>query len=296
MVIYKAVMIFCGVLLSVGGFAQKEIEIPVNHRVVLNFHEYVVYADILASERKFKPKARRYYFWYNANDIKRTRGGYDGKLLHGEYTEFYPDKNLKRKGQFRYGLKKGTWKTWYHSGEIETVVRWKKGKMHGDFRYYDEEGRLVKQGSHRNDHVHGRIDTFLAGGEKEREVYVKGVKKEPGGKKKKDAIGIKVSDSAEAGTKAGKKGKLARRKDNRNGNEVLEQKAGSEVNKNVKKKQGVEDIGKKEKIAKEKSADTRTNANEPEKEPAERKQKNKKEKTPAASEAEQKAPGSDPGN
>ena len=178
MTIFRMLILQCSMLYALAGYAQKEIEIPVNHRVVINFQDHIVYADTLASERKFKPKSGKYYFWYNANDIKRTRGGYDGKLLHGSYTEFFPDKNLRQKGLFRYGLKKGVWKTWYHSGEIQSVVRWRKGRMQGWFKYYDETGKLVKQGKHKDDLEHGKIDTFLSGGRRERNVYVHGLKKE----------------------------------------------------------------------------------------------------------------------
>jgi|GEM_PF-841969 len=211
MAIFRMLLIQYGVLCALAGYAQKEIEIPVSHRVVMNFQEYIVYADILASERKFKPKSGKYYFWYNANDIKRTRGGYDGKLLHGSYTEFFPDKNLRQKGMFRYGLKKGVWKTWYHSGELESVMRWKKGEKKGWFKYYDETGKLVKQGKHKDDLMHGKIDTFLSDGSGERLMYVNGLRKEeksakPGKKKSPDADSNEKDKTAGGKTKNKKEG------------------------------------------------------------------------------------------
>lgn len=159
------------------GFAQKEIDIPLNQRVVLNFVDHVVYANILSTNKEIKPDLDRYYFWYSANDIKRTRGGFDGKLLHGEYIEFYPDKSLKEKGEFRYGLKHGIWKTWYPSGEIASIVRWKKGRMHGDFRYFDETGDLKKVGCYKDDELHGPVRTYLSDGKFESCTYRNGDRK-----------------------------------------------------------------------------------------------------------------------
>jgi hypothetical protein len=168
-------VLICG--LSLTGYAQKEIDLPVNHRVILNFVDHVVYANIVTTDKKIKPNDDLYYFWYNANDIKKTRGGYDGKLLHGEYIEFYPNKNLKQKGDFKYGLKTGEWKTWYQSGEIASIAKWKNGKLNGNFRFFDEKGNLTKKGCYRNDAFHGTINTYLTESEIETCRYKKGIKR-----------------------------------------------------------------------------------------------------------------------
>lgn len=246
MILFSRILIIqCGIWCAFAGYAQKEIEIPVSHRVVMNFQEYIVYADILASERKFNPKSGKYYFWYSANDIKRTRGGYDGKLLHGAYTEFFPDKNLKQKGMFRYGLKKGVWKTWYHSGEIESVVRWRKGSMQGGFRHYDEQGRLVRQGRHKNDLMHGKIDTFSSEG-RQRHVYVNGLKKEekPGRSQAKKSADNDKPEKAKS-----------REKENRDKENKEKEAVGTEVRPDEKRKEKTEGpVGEKSrKVSKEKS-------------------------------------------
>src|ERR1700744_5503516 len=51
----------------------------------------------------------RFYFWYSANTIHSTQGGFSGKLLNGSYTEYYPDKSLKQQGIFKAGLMMGKW-------------------------------------------------------------------------------------------------------------------------------------------------------------------------------------------
>lgn len=164
-------VLFFFILSSV--FAQK-IEVPVNHRVVLNQIDHVIYADILSTDQEIDPDLDLYYYWFKANDIKRTRGGYDGSLLHGTYMEFYPDKDLKEKGEFRYGLKHGLWKTWFPGGELASIIKWKKGKLSGDFKLFNEEGELIKEGCYKNDELHGKLTTYLDKGDPEVCRYKKG--------------------------------------------------------------------------------------------------------------------------
>ena len=38
-----------------------------------------------------------------------TQGGYNGRLLNGDFRVFYPNKNLKENGNYQFGLKEGTW-------------------------------------------------------------------------------------------------------------------------------------------------------------------------------------------
>src|SRR5690349_19672675 len=39
------------------------------------------------------PNNKRFYFWLKAKEVHFTQGGYEGDLLHGEYTVFYPSEN-----------------------------------------------------------------------------------------------------------------------------------------------------------------------------------------------------------
>src|ERR1041385_2738163 len=68
--------------------------------VYINYRDYSVHASVLFDNGKVHPKIGYTYYWYSDNDIKATDGGFDGKLLHGEYKSFYLDKNLKEQGNF----------------------------------------------------------------------------------------------------------------------------------------------------------------------------------------------------
>ncbi len=69
----------------------------------------------------------RLYFWYAANKIHSTEGGFSGRLLNGSYNEFYPDKNLREQGNFKKGLKDGVWKSWDEDGTLDSSSKWKNG-------------------------------------------------------------------------------------------------------------------------------------------------------------------------
>ena len=84
-------------------------------------------ADIAPYKTEPKIRNDRYYFWYLNKVIHSTQGGYSGQLLNGHYISFYPDKNLKEEGDFKRGLKDGTWKTWNKKGDLITVATWDEG-------------------------------------------------------------------------------------------------------------------------------------------------------------------------
>lgn len=86
-----------------------------------------VQADIEPYNSAPKIKNNVFYYWYNANQIHATQGGFSGQLLNGHYSSFYPNKNLKEQGDFERGLKQGTWKNWNEKGELVGVINWNEG-------------------------------------------------------------------------------------------------------------------------------------------------------------------------
>jgi hypothetical protein len=150
--------------INTSSFSQSNYKIPVNNRVVLNFIEYVVYVDVLTTEKKIKPNDELYYFWFKGDNIKRTRGGFEGKLLHGEYIEFYANKDLKEKGNFIYGLKTGEWKKWYPEGQLECIIRWRNGTMKGKFIQFDLNGDVCMKGYYKDNKLNGKIITYSSEG------------------------------------------------------------------------------------------------------------------------------------
>jgi len=150
-------ILFSGFLLAQTKYDKHLI----NNLININYPDSTVSAEIYHKDKVVKPRINRYYIWYRANDIKTTRGGYDGKLIHGDYTVFYHDKSLKEKGKVRKGQKKGRWIRWYANGEIYEIMHWKKGQQHGVFEVFNEKGELVLKGKNYKGKVNGKLITYL---------------------------------------------------------------------------------------------------------------------------------------
>lgn len=157
-------------------FAQKNFEKQlINNEVTINYPDSTVFAQLYAGDRTIKPRAKRLYLWYRANDIKQTRGGIDGKALDGSYIVYYHDKNLKEKGFTKRGLKKGKWLRWYHNGELQEVIKWRKGRQNGRFFTYSETGKITSKGRYCRGKLHGKLYTYTEDGKFTIKKYKKGV-------------------------------------------------------------------------------------------------------------------------
>ncbi|MBS1509230.1 MAG: hypothetical protein JST86_00200 [Bacteroidetes bacterium] len=116
----------------------------------------------------------KYYTWFKADSIFETRGAYSGKLLDEDYLELYPNRALKQKGQYDYGLKTGKWETWYQNGERESVITWDKGLKDGKFEWYDASGKLLKSGNYKAGKEEGIFSDILPGGRTHQITYKQG--------------------------------------------------------------------------------------------------------------------------
>ena len=123
----KILFIFIS-LISVSANAQKMPDFGFN-KVRIAADDKTILAEIIPVGSNPKAKADLYYYWYSANMIHITQGGFSGKLLNGNYNEFYLNKNLEVQGAFKNGLKNGAWKTWNEDGTLALVANWKNGVM-----------------------------------------------------------------------------------------------------------------------------------------------------------------------
>ena len=103
----------------------------------IKFKAYVI-------DKKIDAKEDKTYYWYFDNKIQYTKGGHSGKVLHGTYEEYYPEGQLKAKGEFKNGLKQKTWKDYHVSGYLEYVVNFHNGDTSGKVEHLDANGELVE--------------------------------------------------------------------------------------------------------------------------------------------------------
>lgn len=100
------------------------------------------------TDKKYKEPLsnRTAYYWYAKDTIIQAQGTYYGKLLHGTYREFYPNRQPKVEGSFYMGKKTGVWKHWDQQGRLRKTSRWRNSREEGRFAIYNEHGELVQKG------------------------------------------------------------------------------------------------------------------------------------------------------
>jgi hypothetical protein len=205
-ILNRYMTLFGCLAISSTVLGQRGIDLHINNRVILNNDGYVIHADVAKENPKRKSNDQSFYYWYAANDIKKTRGGYDGKLLHGSYTEFYPNKNLKTQGGFKNGIKSGKWKTWYMNGQLNEILQWNKKGTVAKFEIFDEHGDLVRTGTYKNEKYDGIINEIVAGKVAKRK-FREGIEIIPVKKPTADASHVKSGDRNWLGLKKKKKTK-----------------------------------------------------------------------------------------
>jgi antitoxin component YwqK of YwqJK toxin-antitoxin module len=141
----KNLLIVCLVMCFVFNLTAQDLKDPLTgmiNRVYVQYGDSLAEAYYYRGDKTIKPKDDNIYYWYGVQDFKHTRGGFDGKILHGEFVMFYRNKDLLSKGNFKYGLKQGEWKTWYIGGERKSKEKWHNGKLIGSAYYYGLNGKL----------------------------------------------------------------------------------------------------------------------------------------------------------
>jgi antitoxin component YwqK of YwqJK toxin-antitoxin module len=114
-------------------------------------------------KKKIANKAmNKTYYWYKGGKIMRNQGAFDGKVLHGNFSAFYPNKTLAEKGQFKDGLKNGLWQEWRTDGTLQTYSYWKKSNQTGKYAFFNESGLEIERGRNINGQKHGKISILSA--------------------------------------------------------------------------------------------------------------------------------------
>lgn len=143
---------------AAAQYKRDEVDVimDIRNRITVN-HDDGGTEVFMITDRPIKVTTTHLYTWYRAQMIGHTQGGYTGKLLHGNYSSFYPSKYLKEEGNFQVGLKNGLWKYWRENATLVREETWKGGEMTGAARYYDERGLLIEQGRKRKGEWNGEI-------------------------------------------------------------------------------------------------------------------------------------------
>jgi len=122
----KRIIVILIFFISCSAYAQKMPYMGLS-KVRLTEPDKTIVAEISPVNALPKTKPSLFYYWYSANLIHSTQGGFSGTLLNGQYNEYYLNKNLLEQGTFKNGLKDGAWKTWNEDGTLDKAATWKDG-------------------------------------------------------------------------------------------------------------------------------------------------------------------------
>lgn len=112
-----------------------------------------------------KPDLDRVYHYFHNGQVRTTQGAFEGRILHGTFSAFDLQNELREKGNFRYGLKHGPWLTWHPDGTLQSDYRYKHGWRQGPFTEFDPTGRLIKKGHYKHDKLNRKIYFYSLPGE-----------------------------------------------------------------------------------------------------------------------------------
>ncbi|MCT4582991.1 MAG: hypothetical protein N4A35_16380 [Flavobacteriales bacterium] len=140
--IIKLIILFVVLSCYHSAWGQKKVV-----EVTLDINGVLATVQLDDSGKEYKVKLNETYFWYKSNKVIQTVGGYQGKLLNGYYIESYPNGQLKLKGCFCRGQQCGEWKYWNEEGKLQRVEQWKQNQLHGKVTYFKDTGEvaLVKE-------------------------------------------------------------------------------------------------------------------------------------------------------
>lgn len=150
----RIILIF---LLFISGtlYAQKMPYADL-YKVSITENNKTIVTEIYPVANNPKAKLDLSYYWYSADAIHTTQGGYSGKLLNGQYNEYYLNKNLKLQGTFKNGLKDGVWKSWDEDGKMIETSNWKGGLIvipKPPSKFWKKVNIFNKFGSHHADTI-----------------------------------------------------------------------------------------------------------------------------------------------
>lgn len=186
-------------------FSQPNNYKPGPNKMVINLEASTQKFEVPVKDIKIKVNNELTYSWYKSNQILQTKGGYDGKLLHGVFAEFYLNNNLKEKGIYKKGLKNREWKSWHENGQLKEIVKYCNGLNHGKYQSYNEKGELTLEANYKKGKLHGETVSFENGKILARHKYKKGNEVFPKPKKikeeKKKKFNWKFWKKKEAATK-----------------------------------------------------------------------------------------------
>lgn len=156
----KYLLVFIACFSFTVAFGQKMPETAL-YRTRINLPDGTIVLETNPVNTDPEIYPERLYYWYSSNAVHQTQGGFSGRLLNGNYTAYYSNKNLKEQGVFKKGLKTAVWKRWNEKGYLLELATWQAGIRSGNFTLFDEQGNILQSGTYKDNLLDGKIKTYL---------------------------------------------------------------------------------------------------------------------------------------
>jgi len=153
-------VIILGFFCSKDARSQSLVDKWLSHQVTVHYPDHTVIA-VVKPTGSVAIQSNATYYWCSGNQINVTQGGYSGKLLNGNYQDFYLNKNLKETGAFKHGLKTGIWKSWTDTGILKDQYAYQNGRKKGAYIKYDASGKLLEKGNYKQGFLSGTQITMI---------------------------------------------------------------------------------------------------------------------------------------
>jgi len=85
-------------------------------------------------------------------------------ILHGKYTLWYENGQIKFQGNFKDGKKEGKLTWWYDNGQIESEQNWKDGKKEGKLTWWDDNGQIKNEQNWKDNIPEGNWTSWFENG------------------------------------------------------------------------------------------------------------------------------------
>jgi len=155
----KKIFIMLLFFIPVLAFAQKMPDDGFD-KIRIAGNDKTIQAELRPITTDPEMETDRLYYWYSGNNIHSTQGGFSGRLLNGQYSEYFANKNLKEMGVFKKGLKYGIWRSWTENGTLIQFYTWEKGLKTGKFSVFDERGIVKQSGTYHHNLLEGPVKTY----------------------------------------------------------------------------------------------------------------------------------------
>lgn len=140
---YRIFLLFVFVVGAQTIYGQWVKDNELKQTIKIHTDTSVIIFDVLEEELTIHPRENRTYYWYANRKIMANQGGVGGLLLDGPYSQYNNDDRLIEKGNFKNGLKKGTWKLWDSSGNSIRIEKYRKGLLNGKQIVFNQ-GQIVQ--------------------------------------------------------------------------------------------------------------------------------------------------------